>query len=173
MHQFTAQMIYRGIPAQVIPVGEIGIIEKCILSAPGRLILQKERTFMQPAEKERIDFPDLCGKEFFQIQESLFPPFQPPTGNTRHTTLRRRFCFIKQPCAPHGISLESKNVVFRVSHCPANGICTYIKADIIRRMRSDRFFLFHFWLSSIDKFQKYAKNIDDPYYHLGLHYKFK
>ena len=87
--------------------------------------------------------------------------------------VRRGFCPLKQSRAPHGVSFEAQNVVFRIGHRPADGICAYVKADIIRRMRSDRFFLFHFWLSSIDKFKNYAKNIDDPYYHLGLHYKFK
>ena len=173
MHQLAAQMIYRRIPAQIIPVGEMGIIEERIFSGSGRLIVRKERTFMQPAEKERIGFPDFRGKQFFQIQKTLFPPLQPAAGDARRAPVRRRFCLFKQSRAPHGVSLEAQNVVFRIAHRPADGIGAYIKADIIRRVSPDCLFLFHFAFSSIDKFQKYAKYISDPDYHLGLHYKFK
>ena len=173
MHQFAAQVVHRGVPAQIIPIRKIRVIEKRVFPGSGCLIIRKERAFMQPSEKERVRLPDLCGEEFFQIQKSLFSPLQTPAGNARRAPVRRRFCLLKQSRAPHGVSLEAQNIVFRIGHRPADGICAYVKADIIRRMRSDRFFLFHFWLSSIDKFKKYAKNIDDPYYHLGLHYKFK
>ena len=173
MHQFAAQVVHRGVPAQIIPIRKIRVIEKRVFPASGRLIVRKERAFMQPAEKERVRLPDLRGEKVFQIQKSLFSPLQTPAGNARRAPVRRRFCLLKQSRAPHGVSFEAQNVVFRIGHRPADGICAYVKADIIRRMRSDRFFLFHFGLSSIDKFKKYAKNIDDPYYHLGLHYKFK
>ena len=173
MHQFAAQVVHRGVPAQIIPIRKIRVIEKRVFPGSGCLIVRKERAFMQPSEKERVRLPDLRREEFFQIQKSLFSPLQTPAGNARRAPVRRRFCLLKQSRAPHGVSLEAQNVVFRIGHRPADGICAYVKADIIRRMRSDRFFLFHFWLSSIDKFKNYAKNIDDPYYHLGLHYKFK
>ena len=173
MHQLAAQMIYRRIPAQIILVGETGIIEERIFSGSGGLIIRKERTFMEPAKKERIGFSDLRGKQFFQIQEPLFPSLQPAAGDARRAPVRRRFCLFKQSRAPHGVSLEAQNVVFRIAHRPADGIGAYIKADIIRRVSPDCLFLFHFAFSSIDKFQKYAKYISDPDYHLGLHYKFK
>ncbi len=134
MHQLAAQVVHRGVPAQIIAVSEVRVIEKRVLPGSGCLIVRKKRAFMQSSEKERVSLSDLRREEFFQIQKSLFSPLQTPAGNTRHTTLRRRFCFVEQSCAPHGISFESENVVFLVSRCPAHGICTYIKADKIRRI---------------------------------------
>ena len=173
MHQLAAQMVHRRISAQIIPIGEIGIIEKRIFPDAGRLIFREQGALVQPTEKKRIGLSDLCGEKLFQIQEPLLPPFQTPAGNSGCAPVCRRFGLIKQSCTPHGISLKAQDVILRVSYCPTNGICTYVKAEIIRRISPDRLFLFHFAFSSIDKFQKSAKNISDPGYHLGLHYKFK
>ena len=59
MHQFAAQVVHRGVPAQIIPIRKIRVIEKRVFPGSGRLIVRKERAFMQPSEKERVSRPAL------------------------------------------------------------------------------------------------------------------
>ncbi len=125
-NQFVSQVVRCWIRLEIVPVVIIFIIEKRILRNLG-LILTEKRAFLHADEKT----PDRSLKSPRQTaieqSETLTLSRIEPSRGPILSSFGGGVRTLKKSHTPHGIASESRNIIFRIGHCPSHGIRPHVK----------------------------------------------
>ena len=127
--QFFSQVVDGGIGMVVVPIRK-GLVPKQGIF-PQRylppLILLPESALLHALEKGRIDRRDRLGENIAQQRQTLFPAFQPPSGDAEAAPLFRLLRFGKLPDTPERLAVFPEDPVLFVRYRPADGFRADVK----------------------------------------------